>query len=183
MRSFSSLYNRLLLAGIDKKLEEEIEKLDTALDYDEHHLDCLLNPKKQPAVIKLSDCSCNEKEKEECKACCEFDAISYDGKGDIEISYDKCVGCGECIDHCVKNNLAEVKEFIPVIRAINAKKTPVYAMIAPAYIGQFSKEVTPGKLRSAFKKLGFSGLLEVALFADILTLKEEIGRASCRERV
>lgn len=45
-------------------------------------------------------------------------------------------------------------------------------MIAPAFVGQFSSEVTPGKLRSAFKKLGFYGMMEVALFADILTLKE-----------
>jgi iron only hydrogenase large subunit-like protein len=45
-------------------------------------------------------------------------------------------------------------------------------MIAPAFISQFSSQVTPGKLRSAFKKLGFAGMVEVALFADILTLKE-----------
>jgi iron only hydrogenase large subunit-like protein len=45
-------------------------------------------------------------------------------------------------------------------------------LIAPAFIGQFHKDVTPGKLRSAFKNLGFTGMLEVALFADILTLRE-----------
>lgn len=49
-----------------------------------------------------------------------------------------------------------------------------YAMIAPAFLGQFSKEVTPGKLRNAFKALGFGGMVEVALFADILTLKEAL---------
>ncbi|MBQ9915496.1 MAG: hydrogenase, partial [Clostridia bacterium] len=51
---------------------------------------------------------------------------------------------------------------------------PVYAMIAPAFIGQFPENVTPGRLRSAFKKLGFAGMVEVALFADILTLKEAL---------
>ena len=51
---------------------------------------------------------------------------------------------------------------------------PVYAMIAPAFIGQFSSGVTPGMLRSAFKKIGFQGMVEVALFADILTLKEAL---------
>ena len=49
-----------------------------------------------------------------------------------------------------------------------------FAMIAPAFLGQFSENVTPGKLRSAFKQLGFSGMVEVALFADILTLKEAV---------
>ena len=32
----------------------------------------------------------------------------------------------------------------------------------------------PGRLRSAFKALGFDGMIEVALFADILTLKEAL---------
>lgn len=50
----------------------------------------------------------------------------------------------------------------------------VYAMIAPAFIGQFSHAVTPGRLRAAFKRLGFAGMVEVALFADILTLKEAL---------
>lgn len=53
-------------------------------------------------------------------------------------------------------------------------KAPVYMMIAPAFFGQFSENVTPGKLRSAFKALGFTGMVEVALFADILTLKEAL---------
>jgi iron only hydrogenase large subunit-like protein len=57
---------------------------------------------------------------------------------------------------------------------LHSNTTPVYAMIAPAYISQFSNEVTPGKLRTAFKLLGFEGMIEVALFADILTLKEAL---------
>ena len=36
------------------------------------------------------------------------------------------------------------------------------------------RAVTPGRLRSAFKALGFAGMVEVALFADILTLKEAL---------
>ena len=47
-------------------------------------------------------------------------------------------------------------------------------MIAPAFLGQYSPEVTPGRLRSAFFKAGFKGMIEVALFADILTLKVAI---------
>lgn len=59
-----------------------------------------------------------------------------------------------------------------VIDAVCNHDAPVYAMIAPAFVGQFSSTVTPGKLRDAFKRMGFSGMIEVALFADILTLKE-----------
>lgn len=50
---------------------------------------------------------------------------------------------------------------------------PVYAMVAPAFLGQFGK-ATPGQLRTAFKQLGFQGMVEVAAFADILTMKEAL---------
>lgn len=50
----------------------------------------------------------------------------------------------------------------------------VYALVAPAFLGQFGAGVTPGMLRSAFKKMGFDGMLEVSVFADILTLKEAL---------
>jgi len=56
----------------------------------------------------------------------------------------------------------------------NKNNAPVYVTVAPAFAGQFGDEVTPGKLRSAFKKIGFEGMVEVALFADILTLKEAL---------
>ncbi len=57
---------------------------------------------------------------------------------------------------------------------LRKSERPIYMMIAPAFLGQFSENVTPGKLRAAFKALGFSGMIEVALFADILTLKEAL---------
>lgn len=50
----------------------------------------------------------------------------------------------------------------------------VYALIAPAFHGQFGAPVTPGKVRAALKELGFTGMVEVAVFADILTLKEAL---------
>ena len=47
-------------------------------------------------------------------------------------------------------------------------------MVAPAFLGQFGDGISPGQLRMAFKALGFTGMVEVALFADILTLKEAL---------
>ncbi len=72
---------------------------------------------------------------------------------------------------------------VPILKEIQEGAHPVYAMIAPAFIGQFENSVTPGKLRAAFKQLGFAGMVEVALFADILTLKEalEFDRAVQKE--
>jgi iron only hydrogenase large subunit-like protein len=174
MQSFLSLYNKLVKAGVNHELELELKNLDAELDYDKHHLDCLLNPQMHPPVIKLANCSCSDGQKAACENVCFFKAITHDKSGNVVISKNDCVGCGDCIDGCKENNLAEIKEAVPIFNLINEGKSPVYAMIAPAYISQFSKEVTPGKLRSAFKKLGFAGMIEVALFADILTLKEAL---------
>ena len=41
-------------------------------------------------------------------------------------------------------------------------------------MGQFGDEATPGKVRAALKEVGFTGMVEVAVFADILTLKEAL---------
>jgi iron only hydrogenase large subunit-like protein len=50
---------------------------------------------------------------------------------------------------------------------------PVYAVVAPAFLSQF-RDIDDGQLRTIFKRLGFSGMVEVSLFADILTLKEAL---------
>jgi iron only hydrogenase large subunit-like protein len=60
-----------------------------------------------------------------------------------------------------------------VLDAVKNARGPVYAMVSPATAGQFG-DVTVAQLRTAFKRIGFTGLVEVALFADILTLKEAL---------
>lgn len=171
MDSFNSLYNKLLYAAINKKIDEELKKLT---EYDPHHLDCLLNPEKHSTVIRLESCdSCSDEQKKNCIAECDFKALEKDKNGNITIS-DNCLGCAKCIDYCIKNNLTDRKDLMPVFDFINNSNAPVYAMIAPAFTSQYGPEVTPGKLRAAFKKLGFAGMIEVALFADILTLKEAL---------
>ena len=66
------------------------------------------------------------------------------------------------------------KDVQACLESLHGKKKLAYALIAPAFIGQFSDEVTPGMLRNAFKQMGFDGMVEVAVFADILTLKEAL---------
>jgi iron only hydrogenase large subunit-like protein len=138
---------------------------------DPHHLDCLLNPEKHPPVIRVGDCACGAKE---CKDACLFDAIQKDENGNAKIREENCTGCGACIDACAAKNLTAGRDVLPVLKLLQDSDAPVYAMIAPAFISQFSLNVSPGHLRTAFKKLGFAGMIEVALFADILTLKEAL---------
>lgn len=173
MQTFNELYDKLTKASINNNLSNEVDNIKQH-SYNPHHLDCLLNPEKHPVVIRTDACICSEKEKNSCQSKCLFDALYKDVDGNISINDNLCVGCHDCIDNCHAKKLTESKDIIPALKAIHDSKAPVYAMIAPAFINQYSNEVTPGKLRSAFKQIGFTGMLEVALFADILTLKEAL---------
>ena len=86
---------------------------------------------------------------------------------------DRCVGCGACIEACASGKLTASRDVLPALDALKNAKGPVYAMVAPAAAGQFGN-ISMGTLRSAFKAIGFAGMVEVALFADILTLKEAL---------
>ncbi|MBE7022508.1 MAG: iron hydrogenase [Ruminococcaceae bacterium] len=180
MQKFRDLYVSLTKAALKKELEEAIKKLEQG-SFDSHHLDCLLNPGRK-TVIALGNCECDDEESS-CLKACAFDAVKKDKDGRVQINPEACRGCGACIDACKGEKLTESKQTLPLLQEIYNGTRPVYAMIAPAFIGQFPDEVTPGKLRAAFKSLGFAGMVEVALFADILTLKEalEFDRAVQKE--
>lgn len=173
MTTFNELYNRLVKASIEHKGEQKLEEIRQE-EFDPHHLDCLLNPGKYAPVIRIGECNCSDTPQAACQGKCLFDALYRDEKGNAQINKDLCVGCSACIDGCSAKKLTASREVLPALAAVQSAKAPVYAMIAPAFISQFSPDVTPGKLRTAFKKLGFAGMLEVALFADILTLKEAL---------
>lgn len=172
MQKFRDLYVQLTKSALKKELEEAIRRLEDG-DFDSHHLDCLLNPGKKPPIWTIRDCTCDEEECA-CVKSCSFGALSKDENGKLQVDTDACQSCGACLSACESSCLTDAKETLPILKEINEKKHPVYAMIAPAFIGQFSENVTPGKLRTAFKLLGFDGMVEVALFADILTLKEAL---------
>lgn len=167
MEKFKALYNEAVNAAVNNDLKRLFEREEC----DEHQLDCLLRPKKYPPVVRLGKCTC---EGEGCENLCFYNALSHDEQGNIVVSAKDCVGCSECIDHCEKHNLSDIKEVVPIFDIINSGGAPVYALIAPAFLSQFGPDMTPGKLRLAFKILGFAGMIEVALFADILTLKEAL---------
>ncbi|MGB8451200.1 MAG: [Fe-Fe] hydrogenase large subunit C-terminal domain-containing protein [Anaerocolumna sp.] len=169
MTSFEELYRKLVEESI-----KDPEKLQQLQDYDPHHLDCLLNPGNYAPVLKIGNCNCPPDQPSACSKSCIFEAITKDKEGGITIDKDLCTGCYACIDNCKSEILTASRDILPALNAVRTAKGPVYALIAPAFLGQFSKEVTPGKLRTAFKKLGFAGMIEVALFADILTLKEAL---------
>jgi iron only hydrogenase large subunit-like protein len=79
-----------------------------------------------------------------------------------------------CLNKALESGAKISKDVQACMESLHSKEGLVYALIAPAFLGQFSDEVTPGMLRNAFKQMGFDGMVEVAVFADILTLKEAL---------
>lgn len=172
MATFQELYQTLLAATVRNNLPEAVKTIREQKEYDSKQLDCLLNPQKYPPVWKIGECTCPPGQSN-CAKACPFDAIHPEEDGrPVAIDVTKCVGCCHCVDNCREQKLTASRDILPALQAIRAHKGPVYAMVAPAFYGQFQKDVTPGKLRSAFMRIGCTGMVEVALFADILTLKE-----------
>ena len=108
---------------------------------------------------------------EQCEeAGCQVRCIHSPEEG-LMIEDQRCIACGKCIPHCPLGAIADKIQFIPLVKYLQ-KEIPVYANVAPAIVGQFGPDISIGQLRSALKSLGFTDLVEVALFADILTLRE-----------
>lgn len=170
MKTFEELYYEVLVRTLKEKDSSFLEKLEL---YDTHQLDCLLHPKKHSVVWYSGECQCDGEERQ-CVQVCPFHAIHPGESGMMTIDEDTCTGCSICVQECRAKNLKTSKDVIPALQAIRSHKGLVYALVAPAFLGQFTSEVTPGKLRSALKAIGFDGMIEVALFADILTLKEAL---------
>lgn len=174
MNNINEMRDRLIKAAKEKKLaEEEKTIVNEGTETEKEILDTLVNPQNYPPVVKLSSVVCNDDCDSRCQVECLFEAIKRDKDGNLVIT-SECAGCGRCIEKCKNKLLTERSELIPLLELLEQRDAPVFAMIAPAFSGQFSEKVTSGKLRSAFKLLGFYGMIEVALFADILTMKEAL---------
>ena len=140
---------------------------------DPGQLDCLLHPERHPPVTALGRCTCGDGENP-CAAACLFRAVVRGPDGQVTIDPERCCGCGACLEACRSGALTASRDVLPALAAVKEARGPVYALVAPAFLGQFSPAVTPGRLRTAFRALGFTGMVEVALFADLLTLKEAL---------
>ena len=117
------------------------------------------------------ECSLGEEERECLDACVCDRESQHSVESRPIIDNGKCLSCGKCIPRCPLGAINDKIEFIPMSRFLDSG-IPVYAAVAPAAAGQFGRGVTMGKLRSALKSIGFADMLEVALFADMVTLKE-----------
>jgi len=106
-----------------------------------------------------------------CAAACGMHAIESDEKGKAVINYDKCVKCGMCMVNCPFGAIADKSQIFQVIQTIKSSQ-PIYAIVAPAIMGQFGPKVNLKTMEDAFSKLGFAGVYEVSIGADLCTIEE-----------
>jgi len=145
---------------------------DTVLnEYDEEALMGMVNSQSIVAANPEACRMCPEDERS-CEKACPLHAITRDELGKVHIDQDNCMGEGHCISACSFGALEQKAQFVPLIKLLKGRVHPIYASIAPAFVGQFGPDVTPGKLHSALLSLGFSHVLETALYADLITMKE-----------
>lgn len=129
---------------------------------------------KEKIVIKInSTCESCAQGEGACEASCPFDAILMNEENTGRyIDVERCTDCGKCVDACKSGNIVDKVQFLPLFELINSDK-PVIAAVAPAIANQFNG-ANLNKMRTAFKNIGFTDMVEVAFFADMLTLKEAV---------
>lgn len=175
---YDAIFKRLVKSACRGDIPGEMEKIRRDGDRcaDKYILYASGGGYPNRVVFKAMECTgaCGGESDQNCRASCLFDAIVYDLEGNVVIKQNNCAGCGRCVEVCKEYCLVDKKEFLPLVELLKERKVPVFAIVAPAFTGQFGPGATPGKMRAAFKRLGFYGMVEVALFADILTLKEAL---------
>lgn len=125
----------------------------------------------EPIIARINGV-CEYCDNENCDKVCKHEAHIYRRSEGPVIVNNKCLSCGECVTSCDFGALADKIEFVPLINLLKDENTTVFAAVAPAIAGQFGDNVTLGQLRTAFRMMGFADMIEVAMFADILTIRE-----------
>ena len=113
--------------------------------------------------------------KRPCIRSCKVDAISIGENKKAIIDNDKCISCGACVYQCPFGALQDKSYILDALDILkeshNNQNYKVYAVIAPSIAGQFDK-IKPEQIVTALKKLGFYGVVEAALGADITLYNE-----------
>lgn len=111
--------------------------------------------------------------KRPCESSCKVGAITQGCANEAEIDYDKCVSCGACAYACPFGAITDRSYILDAVDFLknSSVQRPVYALIAPAIVGQFGG-IDIGRIIGGIKRLGFTEVLEVAAGADIVADRE-----------
>ena len=112
------------------------------------------------------------KKERPCKNACGVGAIVSDKYGRAYIDTEKCVSCGMCMVSCPFGAISDKSQIFQLTRALQEEGSEIIAEIAPAFVGQFGENINPRNIKAALIELGFKGVHEVALGADIGAVAE-----------
>ena len=112
------------------------------------------------------------KKERPCKNACGVNAIVSDKYGRAYIDTEKCVSCGMCMVSCPFGAISDKSQIFQLTRALSEEGSEIIAEIAPAFVGQFGENINPRNIKAALMELGFKGVYEVALGADIGAVAE-----------
>lgn len=113
-------------------------------------------------------------EKTECQDCykcvreCIPKAIRVEN-GHAQVMPDRCVLCGHCVAVCPVG-AKRVRNDLPRAQALLARTRYVYASLAPSFASEFSS-TDPEVLIMALEQLGFAGVSETALGAQVVSAR------------
>ncbi len=168
--------DKLISTVLDDCFPENLGNRDSWREIISQRIDHLLSPyEKNAPLIKFLSQPCNHCQDTitHCISACPTDAIGQNKQGHKTINHDLCIECGHCVNSCISGLIAERSEFIQVAQMLmESEKDPLYAILAPSFVGQFGSVIQPEQVKGALKLMGFSGVFEVALAADIITTLE-----------
>ncbi|MEG2074314.1 MAG: 4Fe-4S dicluster domain-containing protein, partial [Angelakisella sp.] len=127
------------------------------------------------ACAKVCPYSAIANNKRPCENACKVKAISMDESKAASIDNDKCIACGACAYQCPFGAISDKSFILNVVDLLKKSKLEgggkVYAVVAPSVSSQFNY-ATLGQVISGIKALGFHSVVEAALGADMVALKE-----------
>ena len=113
--------------------------------------------------------------KRPCQNACKVQAISMNEDKSAKIDNSKCIECGACVYQCPFGAIMDKSYILSAIDAIKnsdkGEKYKVYAIVAPSIASQFSYAKL-GQVITGLKTLGFNQVIEAALGADMVAMKE-----------
>lgn len=119
---------------------------------------------RSPVFTEITEC-------QDCYKClrnCPAKAIRVEN-GRAAVIPERCVACGTCVAVC-PNSAKHVREDLPRAKALLRSGRKVFAALAPSWVSEFPN-VSPAKMIAALKSLGFYGVSETALGAQMVSAR------------
>ncbi len=118
----------------------------------------------QPVYTEVNNC-------QDCYKCireCPVKAIKIEANR-ASIIKELCIFCGRCTLIC-PSGAKKVRDDVSRVKRMLRREAPVYISLAPSFVSEFP-EYSAASIVKALKKLGFTGVSETALGAEVVTAK------------